>query len=181
MPRVMIANLRTGEHVEMPFTPPELTEDIAVEYARQQVVGMSHTILNYANTANHSFKGLEFGFVGTANEAGAPFSALARPVDRLAEALDTRRFLMSLCYPSATAQGVRDGGPPRVLFSWPAFVSMTCILANLSITHHKFDVFGRPTHFTARVDLEEIRDVRLTSETVRQVGTLRSNDAPTEE
>lgn len=172
MPRVTFANISTGESIELPFVPAELNEEISVEYARQKVVGMSHSILQYSGTENHKFSGLEFAFVGT-------------PVDEIIPtrqdiSLDQRKFLMSLCYPSIAAQGVRTGGPPRVLFIWPQLVSMTCKLANLKIKHSKFDTRGRPMVFTATMDLEEIRDVRLTSEDVRFSGTQRSNGQPIE-
>lgn len=173
MPRVIIASIRTGEFVEMPFVPSELNEEIAVEYARQKVVGMSHEILQYVGTTNHKFSGLQFDFVGTPTGTTAT-------VDRQATALDTRLFLMSLCYPSVNAQSIRTGGPSRVLFAWPNLISMTCVLSNLKIVHKKFDVNGRPTLFGATLDLEEIRDVRLTSEAVRSSGTLRSSDPPFE-
>lgn len=179
MPRVMIANIRTGEFVEMPFVPHELSEEISVEYARQKIVGMSHSVLNYTGTDNHKFSGLEFAFIGTPVGASNP-GPTATGVDRQAAALDTRLFLMSLCYPSVNAQSVRAGGPPRVLFVWPSLVSMTCVIGSLQIKHSKFDVSGKPMTFTARMDLEEIRDVRLTSEAVRASGTLRAGDPPFE-
>lgn len=179
MPKVVIANIRTGEFVEMPFTPPEFSEEIAVEYARQKVVGMSHSILQYAGTENHKFSGLSFAFVGTPLSPSNP-GPTAVGLSRQDAALDTRNFLMSLCYASVNAQGVRTGGPPRVLFAWPSLISMTCVIANLKITNTKFDTFGRPMVFNAQLDLEEIRDVRLTSEAVRTSGTLRSSDPPFE-
>lgn len=179
MPKVVIANIRTGEFVEMPFTPPEFSEEISVEYARQKVVGMSHSILQYAGTENHKFGGLSFAFVGTPLSSNRP-GAAAGGVNAQDAALDTRNFLMSLCYASASAQGIRTGGPPRVLFAWPSLISMTCVIASLKVTHSKFDTLGKPTVFNAQLDLEEIRDVRLTSEAVRASGTLRSSDPPFE-
>lgn len=155
-PRVSFANLGTGETFEMPFTPVEVKESLQVKWSRRAPVGMSHEIQQYGNTGNHTFDGLDFFFRGTSPEE----------VDRIHEG---RKFLMSLAY---SPEG--GGAPPRILFFWPQFISMTCVLGKLQITHSKFNREGRPTVFRARFDLEEARDIRLTQEAVRAQGTQRS-------
>ena len=145
----------------MPFFPSTLTEQIVVSYARQKIVGMSHTILQYANTENYSIKGLDF-FFRTTTEA------------ELEANLTARNFLMSVCYSREGARAARDGGPPRVLFIWPRLISLTCkIVGPLTLQHTKFNRLGAPTVTSIKFDLEEIRNARLTSEQVRTFGTIR--------
>lgn len=147
----------------MPFWPTGLTEQIVVAYSRQKIVGMSHTTLQYSNTENYTLRGLNFFFRGTTEE-------------EVNLNLEARLFLMSLCYSREGAQSVREGAPPRVLFIWPTLIAMTTVITNLRIQHEKFNRFGTPTVFRALFDLEEIRDVRLTSEEVRILGTRRDGE-----
>jgi len=161
-PRVSFTNLRTGETVEMPLFPETLGETVAVNWTKQVILGMSHEQLQYSHTSNHTFDDLEFVFRA---QSPADLEAIT----------DGRKFLLSLTLPSADAQGVRDGAPPRILFFWPQLVSMTCVLGNVKITHEQFNKQGASVRFKARLTLEEIRDVRLSSETVREQGTQRSN------
>lgn len=165
--RVMFTNLRTGETVDMPFTPTQFTESLTAEYGRKKPLGMSHSTLQYSGTTNHMFRGMDFFFRGTTPEE----------VDAIH---DGRKFLMSLMYPSESADSVREGAPPRVLFIWPLVVSMTCVIGQLAITHVKFNRFGLTTVFRAVMSFEEKRDIRLTSEEVRIRGTQRSADLPIE-
>jgi hypothetical protein len=159
--RMSIANVSSGESIEAQFNPTELEEALEVNWARQTVPGLSHQPLQFVNTGNLKFT-LELQF-----EAQNP----ATDVDRN---LQARRFLQSLCYPRRGAANVVGGGPPRVLFVWPTFVSLTCVIASLSFKYSRFNLAGTPIYFTAKVALEEIRDVRLLSEEVLANGTQRS-------
>lgn len=159
--RMSIANVSSGESIEAQFNPTELEEALEVNWARQTVPGLSHQPLQFVNTGNLKFT-LELQF--EAQNA-------ATDVDRN---LQARRFLQSLCYPRRGAANVVRGGPPRVLFVWPTFVSLTCVIASLSFKYSRFNLAGTPIYFTAKVALEEIRDVRLLSEEVLANGTQRS-------
>jgi hypothetical protein len=159
--RMSIANVSSGESIEAQFNPTELEEALEVNWARLTVPGLSHQPLQFVNTGNLKFT-LELLF-----EAHNP----ATDVDRN---LRARRFLQSLCYPRRGAADVVGGGPPRVLFVWPTFVSLTCVIASLSFKYSRFNLAGTPIHFTAKLALEEIRDVRLLSEDVLANGTQRS-------
>lgn len=161
-PRVSFTNIRTGETVEMPMFPETLDEQVQVNWTKQVILGMSHETLQYSHTSNHTFDGLEFVFRA---ESPADLDAIT----------DGRKFLLSLTVPPADAQGVREGAPPRVLFFWPQLVSMTCVVANVRITHEQFNKQGASVRFRAKLTLEEIRDVRLTMDDVREQGTQRSN------
>lgn len=160
-PRVTFASVRTGESIEMPFTPEKFTEQIVVEYARQQVLGLSHQPLQYTGTQNHTIPDLDFFFRATT------------PAE-IESIHDGRRFLMSLCYPPDGADSIRRGGPSRVLFIWPQVVVMTFVITRLNISHEKFNVEGRTTVFRAKIQIEEIRDARLTADEVRERGTIRA-------
>jgi len=159
--RMSIANVSSGESIEAQFNPTELDEALEVNWARQTVPGLSHQPLQFVNTGNLKFT---FELQFEAQRATAD-------VDRN---LQARRFLQSLCYPRRGAANVIGGGPPRVLFVWPTFVSLTCVIASLSFKYSRFNLAGTPIQFSAKLALEEIRDVRLLSEEVLANGTQRS-------
>jgi hypothetical protein len=163
-PRVSFTDLRTAESFDMPFTPEGFSEKVSPQWNRQAILGMSHQNLQFGYTDNYQISGMVFPFLLPDPPGPGGLTMLD----------DGRRFLMSLCYPSETADSVRTGGPPRVLILWPNLLSLTCVLDGLTITHQAFNSEGNTVRFTASVDLVEIRDVRLTSETVRARGTRRS-------
>lgn len=163
--RMSIANVSSGESVEAQFNPTEFEEALEVNWARQTVPGLSHQPLQFVNTGNVKFT-LELNF-----EAQDPTTDL--------EQLHlSRRFLQSLCYPRRGADDVVGGGPPRALFVWPGVVSLNCVVTALSLKYGRFNLEGTPVQFTAKVTLEEIRDVRLLSEEVLADGSQRSGAAP---
>ena len=158
--RVSIANVSTGESIEAQFNPSELEESLEVNWARQTVPGLSHQPMQFIHTGNVKFT-VELQFVAT-------------DVSELAELMHARRFLQSLCYPRRGASDVTGGGPPRALFVWPTLVSLTCVITTLNFKYSHFNIAGAPVQFTAKLTLEEIRDVRLTSDEVLVSGTQRS-------
>jgi hypothetical protein len=159
--RMSIANVSTGDSIEAQFNPTEFEEQLELNWARQTIPGLSHQPLQFVHTGNTKFP-LELNF-----EAQDPATTLA-------EIHYARRFLQSLCYPRRGAETVAGGGPPRVLFIWPNFISLTCVVTALSFKYGRFNLDGTPIQFTAKVTLEEIRDVRLLSEDVLRDGTQRS-------
>jgi hypothetical protein len=163
--RMSIANVSSGDSIDAQFNPTEFEEALEVNWARQTVPGLSHQPLQFVQTGNTKFT-LELNF-----EAQDPTTDL----DTIQYA---RRFLQSLCYPRRGAADVIGGGPPRVLFVWPNVISLTCVITALSFKYGRFNLEGTPVQFTAKLTLEEIRDVRLLSEDVLQDGTQRSGAAP---
>jgi hypothetical protein len=159
--RMSIANVSTGDSIEAQFNPTEFEESLEVNWARQTVPGLSHQPLQYVNTGNAKFP-LELNF-----EVQDPTTDL----DAIHRA---RRFLLSLCYPRRGAADVASGGPPRALFLWPNVVSLTCVITALSFKYGRFNLEGTPVQFSAKLSLEEIRDVRLSSEDVLASGSQRS-------
>jgi|SRR5579884_457019 len=162
--RMSIANVSTGDSIDAQFNPTEFEEALEVNWARQTVPGLSHQPLQFIHTGNAKFT-LELNFEAQ------------DPTTNLDEIHRSRRFLQSLCYPRRGADDVIGGGPPRALFVWPNVVSLTCVVTALSFRYGRFNLDGTPVQFTAKVTLEEIRDVRLLSEDVLQDGTQRSGTA----
>lgn len=162
--RMSIANVSSGDSIDAQFNPTEFEEALEVNWARQTVPGLSHQPLQFIHTGNTKFT-LELNF-----EAQDPTTDL----DQIHLA---RRFLQSLCYPRRGADDVIGRGPPRALFVWPNVVSLTCVVTALSFKYGRFNLDGTPVQFTAKVTLEEIRDVRLLSEDVLRDGTQRSGAA----
>lgn len=158
--RMHLVDLASGEDYEVMFNPEQIQEELQVVYARQAVPGLSHQPLHYSYTSNEQVA-LDLFAVGDT------------PEERLIVE-DFRRFLKSLCYPRGNAGTIDDGAPPRVLFVWPHVWTWTSVVTSLRIVSTQFTLRGRIVRFTASLMLEEIRDVRLTSEEVRRSGTRRS-------
>lgn len=160
--RMTIGNLRTGETQEVFFNPTELQKQLSVNWTRQRVPGLPHEPLQYQNTSNLQVT-LELYCQATDRAEDADL------ID------DFERFLMSLCYPSASADSIATGAPPRVLVVWPNVMSFQAVVAgNVQFRHTQFATDGRSLRYTATLPLEEIRDFRLTSEDVRRQGTRRA-------
>jgi hypothetical protein len=61
---------------------------------------------------------------------------------------------------------------------WPSIVALTCVVTSLSFKYGRFSLAGTPIQFTAKLGLEELRDVRLLSEDVLASGTQRLGAGP---
>lgn len=160
--RVTICNLLTQEEVEVQFNPEKLEEEVSINWAKLHIPGHGHQLQQFVNTNNHGVA-LELYYRATNEEE----------MKRLEE---TRKFLLSLCYPSEAAGDVVSGAPARVLFVWPNLFAFTCYVQKVKLVHVSFAQDGRPTRFNATLELEEVRDGRLTSEEVRANGTRRSSE-----
>lgn len=161
--KMYLVNLHTGIERAVQFNPTEFSRTLEVEYAKQTVPGLSHRVMQYVSTSNSSFS-LELFFD-------------ADNRNQILQNLATRRFIESLCYPRGV-NSIVDGGPPRVLFVWPTFISLTTLIINVTETFTKFASDGTPIGFTLAVTLEETRDVRLLSDDVIMQGLERSGLAP---
>ena len=160
-PRVVISNAETAEDLSAQYNPEEIKEKIKVNYKELEVLGLSHKPLQYQNTDNYQAT-FTLGFDALSQYAGSSDTARAR------------RFLMSLCYPRKSAQDVPSGAPPRVLFSWPQLISLTCVIDTLDFSHKRFNNQMKSVLWTVDVTIKETRLVRLYSEDVLVFGTLRS-------
>lgn len=162
-PRVTFTNVETGKDCTAQFNPEEVKEKVKANYKGLDVLGMSHKPLQYINTENYVAT-FTLGFDALSVYEGTSGN----------NAYSARLFLMSLCYPRRAAQGVPDGAPPRVLFSWPNLLSLTCVVTDLDFTHKRFNSALQSVWWTVDVRIEETRLVRLHSEDVLAYGTLRS-------
>lgn len=170
LPKMEIHNLTTGEWRKVQFNPAELEETLSVDWQQHKVVGLSHQPMQYIATDNATF---QFDLIFDAlEETQQGRQSRVRGTDYVEE---SRRFMSHLCYSAAYRYGLQGGAPPRVLFYWPRFISMTCVVQKLSFRYARFAATGQPVTAVARVTLMEIRDVRLTSEEVREKGTLRES------
>ena len=181
--RMSFTNLNNGRSMEAQFNPTQLEEILNVAWSELDVQGGSHQPMQYSKTQNHGFS---FSLVFDAydnsggqlvtndpNQLGQERSNGATQ-NRLADILLARRYLLSLCYGPRGATDVSGTAPPRFLFVWPNFISLTSVIKALRIRHTRFNLRGEPTYFTCDVTISEIRDVRLFSDDVFFDGTSRN-------
>lgn len=158
-PRVTVTNVETGVFVQAQFNPDELKEKLGANYRELEVQGLPHRPLQYTGTGNHELSFI-LGFDALSAYGGNPDFA--------------RRFMQSLLYPPAGAQGVSDAGPPRALFSWPNLIGLVCRVTALDFDHKRFNLAMKSALWTVEVKLAEDRRDRLTSDDVLSYGTLRA-------
>ena len=159
-PRGYFQEVVSKEYFKFQYNPDALEEDLDVAYQKTKILGMSHDVLQYQHTGSHKV---------TFDLAFDAFSFVEYDVDA------ARKRLLSLCYPKRGAGNIAAGGPPRLLFVWPGFFSMTCVLEKLKFKHKRFAWVGDPntTWFVCSVTLQEIRDTRLFGDEVLSKGTRR--------
>ncbi len=160
--KMALVNLANNERMEAMFNPDKLEESLSVSYAKQKVLGLSHTRKQFSNTDDLVET---FQLVWTANGGSRAEQA---------SLLEVRRILMSYCYPRLAASLVEGGGPPRILFVWPGWMSLTCVITSLKFSYPKMSKAGPPTIMVVDVIAEEIRDTLLLSEDVVDLGTERT-------
>ncbi len=160
--RMSIANMRTGESIEVFFNPTELEKRFSVNWNRQKVPGLSHEPLQFSNVGNLQ----------------CPLELYAHAIDGESDTteliLDFENFIMSLCYPSENGDSIVNGAPPRVLFVWPNVASFQAVITgDVSFKHTQFAFDGYSLRYMATITIEEIRDTRISSEEVRVRGARR--------
>jgi len=161
--RMSLTQLSTARTVEALSNPPELEEVLKVNWEQPDVIGLPYKPQQYSNTDNHT---LNFTL---------QFDAYQDGKNQLAEMLYFRRFLLSLCYPRRGSADIIGGSPTRFLFLWPNFIALACTMQAMTIRHSRFDRDGNPTVSAAELSIQNISDVRFTSEDVINSGTLRAN------
>lgn len=149
----------TARWMQAQFNPGEVNEAVRANWPKLTVQGHSHERMHYQNTASVPFR-VELYFDAYDYQdlqSGAGYIETARD------------FLRSLCYPT-----VVTGAPPRCLFWWPKFISLTAVLESCDFRYTQFARDGIPLKFTATLSLMEIRDVRLTRSDAFNQGNRRS-------
>ena len=157
-PRCVLVNITSGESVDCLFNPTQLTEKVQVNWSRLAVPGLSHQVLQFQSTSNRSLAGVEFYLdrFFAAEQPGEP------------DIMEFRSFIRALTVPPSATEGVSDTAPPRTLFIWPEVVTIETVVTDVEFQYRQVGVDGRVLVYAATVTFEEILDVRVTSEELRE-------------
>jgi hypothetical protein len=165
-----LASRQEGEFstwMEAQFNPTELEETIGVVWNEIAIPGLSHERRHYSHTKSAIFKftlqfdGFEFmeRSKATSADAGAEY------------VLKALNFLRSLGF-----AGVESKSPPRCLFYWPNFISLTATVdGEIAIKCTDFLQSGHLIRFSAAITLKEIRDAHMTRDDVLAAGNQRTS------
>ncbi len=82
--------------------------------------------------------------------------------------MEFRSFIRALTVPPSGTEGVSDTAPPRTLFIWPEVVTIETVVTDVEFQYRQVGVDGRVLVYAATVTFEEILDVRVTSEELRE-------------
>ncbi len=156
--RMTLANLRSGDVLTAQYNPSDLKRVVKVAYARLGILGQSHQQLQYQWRDNESFD-FELHFDKLSTDKGDSTTA--------------ENLLDACTLPTRAAQTVGGGGPPDVLFMWPAVLTLRCRISELEYSYKRFALNGLQTYFTCKVKIEEARDTKLFAEDVLANGLMR--------
>ncbi len=157
-PRCVLVNVTSGESMECLFNPTQLTEKVQVNWSRLAVPGLSHQVLQFQSTANRSLAGVEFYL--------DRFFATEQPGEP--DIMEFRSFIRALTVPPSGTEGVVDTAPPRTLFIWPEVITVETVVTDVEFQYRQVAIDGRVLVYAATVTFEEILDVRVTSEELRE-------------
>ncbi len=157
-PRCVLVNVTTGESMECLFNPTQLSEKLQVNWSRLAVPGLSHQVLQFQSTGNRQLSGVEFYL--------DRYFAAEQPGDM--DILDFRSFLRSLTVPPEGTEDVAGTAPPRVLVVWPGVLTVEAVVMDVEFQYRQFAVDGTVLVYAANVTFEEILDLRVTSEQLRE-------------
>ena len=157
-PRCVLVNVETGESMECLFNPTQLSEKVQVNWNRLAVPGLSHQVLQFQSTANRSLAGVEFYL--------DRFFATEQPGEP--DIMEFRSFVRALTVPPSGTEGVVDTAPPRTLFIWPEVITVETVVTDVEFQYRQVAIDGRVLVYAATVTFEEILDVRVTSEELRE-------------
>jgi hypothetical protein len=166
-PKLVLFNLLTDERLNAQFNPTDLELTIKATYKKQIVPGMSHTPLQYSHSEGLSFP-LELRF---------QVQALSVESTEVPFTLDDRQrvegFLLALTTPNNGMGIIGHSAPPSVLVVWPNFLSLEAVVESISFKYSRFNAQMHPVELTASLTLEEVRNMRYTSERARVEGFQR--------
>ena len=157
-PRCVLVNVTSGESMECLFNPTQLSEKVQVNWNRLAVPGLSHQVLQFQSTANRSLAGVEFYL--------DRFFATEQPGEP--DIMEFRSFVRALTVPPSGTEGVVDTAPPRTLFIWPEVITVETVVTDVEFQYRQVAIDGRVLVYAATVTFEEILDVRVTSEELRE-------------
>jgi len=156
------------------FNPSELSETVSVVWNDLVVPGLSHERRHYSHTKSVAFK-FDMAFDAFEHlEVAAPDPFEQTGITAGADfAESAQRFLHSLAY----APDGR-GAPPRCLFYWPNFISLTAVVDEVAFKYSDFARSGHLLRFVASLTLREIRDAHMSRMDVLVAGNRRASPPP---
>jgi len=134
------------------YNPEELSETGGAEYARQTVPGLSHKVKQFTHTKDRTLK------------FSLRFLAIDLGESGCQSLVEAREFIITSCYPRKSAGLVASGGAPRMMFVWPNYFALMCVITDWSIKSQMFNTQGQLTDLMMDLTVEEIRDTLLTSD-----------------
>lgn len=171
-PRCLLVNVITGETMECLFNPTQISEKLQVNWNRLSVPGLSHQVLQFQSTGNRQLSGVEFyldRFFASKQPGWSHTSCAARPCDLGSpDIMEFRSFIRALTVPPAGTEDVPDTAPPRMLFIWPNVVTVETVVTDVEFQYRQIATDGKVLVYSATVSFEEILDVRVTSEQLRE-------------
>ena len=171
---------KPNQRVDAQFQPERLKQVISTHWNKWDIPGISHQPLQYGFTENdhYEFELLFFAGAGSAlNDVkhGTGFPPITK--ESAMKILDSRDQLMAWHYLRRQDELGGIGDTQRLLFVWPNFISLTCILVSTTFEYEQFNIKGQPTLFRANLVLEEIRDTIMYAEDILFTGNQRSGYA----
>lgn len=155
-PRITIADTDNGDAIDLPIFPESIDHTSEAVWQRHVVPGLSHQRNQFSNTNNAKFV----------------FTIFVDDLDGVTPTRDVTKlynFLDSMQFP---AQGK---GASKYLLVIPGTASILIISATISFTQTRYSQQdGTLRAFSARLAIEEHRDVRITKEEVRARGLFRA-------
>jgi hypothetical protein len=158
-PKGTLSNLETGETIPFQFNPTEIQIALGVDWKASASPGASFERLQFANRKNDV---ITFKLQLDGKSRGA------QPVS------DMMAFVASLMAPDDADLDIKTAAPPRVLFRFPAFISVETVLPKCTMRVKRFDfTTGAPDYVEMDMELLERRTKRIGSQTIRRLGFIR--------
>lgn len=171
--RIPVGKLTADDdkHIAVMSNPTEVIHTIKVKRADMATPGRAGNRRHYTGTENAqiTFSSVWDAFVGGGDD-GKTFD------HNIARVIHARRFLQSLTLPSGEAGTIDEGAPPRMLFFWTNYCSLTCDVDSVTFKDDQFMDDGRLRGFEASFDLREIGDLQLSREGVLADGLFRAKN-----
>lgn len=164
------------EKVVAQFNPERLKESIGVDWQRFSIPGLSHQHLQYGTARNVEYR-FELYFTGhiMRDTRWSPGDIAASQV---AKNMASRDQIHAWMLRRRDASLGAIGDTQRLLFVWPNFISLSCVLVSAEFEYTAFNTEGVPVAFKVELLVEEIRDVVMFAEDVLLYGTRRPSGAP---
>lgn len=155
-PRIAIADVDNGESIEFPLHPENLEHTSEATWARHTVPGLSHQRHQFVNTNSG-----KFGFTVFVDTLDG--RTTKDELDRIYNFLDSMQF---------PAEGK---GASKYLLSWPGMAALVIVSASVVFTVTRWSQQdGSMRAFSAKISIEETRDLRITKDAVRRRGLMRA-------